>query len=380
MAKQDKTAGIERYSRPGVDVVAVRGSRVTEYFLTVSPAGDDTESMFPAAAEALRETGAAVVSQEVFGISNEGGAGTRMLTDSFGAATWPVTWIEEGSEEESACAAIQIWAVSGADVTPVELRGEVVGSVFEDGHARYCRLGGLAPEEKRVSNMLQARAVIDLMEEGLQAAGMNFGNAIRTWFYNYRMLDWYDDFNVVRTQFFTERGVFDGLVPASTCVGARNGAGSALMAECLAYVPLGEGVEAKAVTSPLQCPAPAYGSSFSRAVELSTPELRRLYVSGTASISQDGRSVHVGDVARQVERTIEVAEAILKSCGMGWGDVSRAIGYYKRSADCPPLGAPPFGGYCKGLELPGFPVALIKNDICRDDLLFEIELDAIKPR
>lgn len=379
MAKQDKTAGIERYSRPGVDVVAVRGARVTEYFLTVSPQGADLESMFPSAAEALRETGAAVVSQEIFGVSNEDGAGAQMLTDFFGRVSWPVTWIEEGSEEESARAAIQIWAVAGTDVRPVELRGEVVGSVFENGHARYCRLGGLAPEQKRVGNVLQARAVLELMEEGLIAAGMNFGNVIRTWFYNHRMLDWYGDFNSIRTQFFTERGVFDGLAPASTGVGGRNGAGAALMAECLAYVPLTEGVEAKAVTSPLQCPAPAYGSSFSRAVELSTPEMRRLYISGTASISQDGRSVYVGDVERQVERTMEVVEAILKSRQMGWGDVSRAIAYYKRPADCPLFGAPPLGGYCKGLELPEFPVALVKNDICRNDLLFEIELDAIKP-
>ena len=375
MAKQDKAAGIERYTRPGVDVVAVRGSRVTEYFLTVSPRGADLESMFPAAAEALRETEAAVVSQEIFGVSNEDGAGAQMLGDFFDAVTWPVTWIEEGCEEESARAAIQIWAVAGADVTPVELRGEVVGSVFENGHVRYCRLGGLAPEDTKAGNMQQARAVLELMEEGLNAAGMNFSNLIRTWFYNHQMLDWYGEFNSVRTQFFKERGVFDGLVPASTGVGGRNGAGAALMAECLACVPLTEGVEARTVASPLQCPAPTYGSSFSRAVELATPEMRRLYVSGTASISQDGHSIYVGDVERQVERTMEVVEAILKSRDMGWSDVTRAIAYYKQAADCPL-----FGGHCRGLELPEFPVALVKNDICRDDLLFEIEVDAIKPR
>jgi enamine deaminase RidA (YjgF/YER057c/UK114 family) len=298
-----------------------------------------------------------------------------MLTDSLGKVAWPVTWIEEGSGEDPARAAIQIWAVSGAGVTPVELRGEIVGSVFENDHVRYCRLGGLAPVETQAGNMEQARAVLELMEDGLHAAGMNFGNAIRTWFYNYRMLDWYGEFNAVRTQFFNERGVFDGLVPASTGVGGRNGAGAALMAECLACVPLDTGVEATAVGSPLQCPAPAYGSSFSRAVELATPEMRRLYVSGTASISLDGRSIHIGDVERQVERTMEVAEAILKSREMSWADVTRAIGYYKQAADCAL-----FGGHCKGMGLPVLPIALVKNDICRDDLLFEIEFDAIKPQ
>lgn len=367
---------IERSLRRGVDVAVVRGDRVTEYFLTVSPAESlDLESMFPAAADAVRELGAKVVSQEIFGVSNEEGAGAEMLTEFFGEVTWPVTWIEEGSEDETARAALQIWAVSGSGVTPVELHGEVVGSVFEDDQARYCRLGGLAAEDLELGRRDQARAVLELMEEGLQAAGMDFGNVVRTWFYNYKMLDWYAEFNAVRTQFFKERKVFEGLVPASTGVGGRNGAGAALMAECLACEPLGGGVEVEAVASPLQCPAPAYGSSFSRAVELATPEMRRLYVSGTASISQDGQSIYVGEVERQVARTMEVVEAILSSRGMGWEDVVRAIGYYKQAADCPL-----FGGHCRGLELPEFPIALVKNDICRDDLLFEIELDAIRGR
>jgi len=367
---------IERSSRPGVDVVAIRGDRVTEYFLTVSPTEAlDLESMFPAAAEVVRQAGATVVSQEIFGVSNEEGAGAEMLSEFFGEVTWPVTWIEEGSEEEAARAAVQIWAVSGADVTPVELRGEVVGSIFENNHAQYCRLGGLAAEDLEAGRGQQARAVLELMEEGVQMAGMDFANVVRTWFYNYKMLDWYDEFNAVRTRFFNERNVFDGLVPASTGVGGRNGANAALMAECLACRPLNSGVEAEAVVSPLQCPAPEYGSSFSRAVELATPEMRRLYLSGTASISEDGQSIHVGDVERQVARTMEVVEAILSSREMGWGDVVRAIGYYKHSADCPL-----FGGHCKGLELPEFPIALVKNDICRDDLLFEIELDAIRRR
>ncbi len=85
MAIKNNSAAVERYSRPGLDVVAVRASRVTEYFLTVSPRGGDLESMFPAAAAALLETGATVVSQEIFGVSNEDGAGVQMLVDAFGA-------------------------------------------------------------------------------------------------------------------------------------------------------------------------------------------------------------------------------------------------------------------------------------------------------
>ena len=42
--------------------------------------------------------------------------------------------------------------------------------------------------------------------------------------------------------------------------------------------------------------------------------------------------------------------------------------------------APLFKKYCKDNGLPRVPFALSHSDVCRDDLLFEIELDAIKTR
>ena len=72
------------------------------------------------------------------------------------------------------------------------------------------------------------------------------------------------------------------------------------------------GMPAAAVPSPLQCPALDYGSSFSRAVELVAGDHRRLFVSGTASISPEGHTLHVGDVDAQVARTMEVVEAMLE--------------------------------------------------------------------
>lgn len=45
---------------------------------------------------------------------------------------------------------------------------------------------------------------------------MDFSHVIRTWFYNNRLLDWYEEFNRARDTFFESRGVFDRLVPAST--------------------------------------------------------------------------------------------------------------------------------------------------------------------
>jgi enamine deaminase RidA (YjgF/YER057c/UK114 family) len=162
------------------------------------------------------------------------------------------------------------------------------------------------------------------------------------------------------------------MVPASTGVAGRNAIGAALLSGLIAIKSEDEGVRAFEVPSPLQSPALQYGSSFSRAVELELPDLRRLYISGTASIDETGKTVYIGDPAGQVRQTMEVVQAILQSREMDWGDVTRALVYFKRAAD-----APLFEKYRQESGVPAFPAVTVENDICRDDLLFEIEVDAV---
>ena len=54
-----------------------------------------------------------------------------------------------------------------------------------------------------------------------------------------------------------------------------------------------------------------YKKSFSRAVQVRGGHLRRLFISGTASIDKDGNSVYLQDTSAQINRTMEVVEAIL---------------------------------------------------------------------
>jgi enamine deaminase RidA (YjgF/YER057c/UK114 family) len=272
-------------------------------------------------------------------------------------------------------AGIQVHALDGAAPRAVHLDGRTVGTVFEDDWARYCVLGGLRPDSAEHPPEEQAWETFETMERALASVGMDFSHVFRTWFYLDDILDWYGGFNQVRNQFFRERGVFGGLVPASTGVGGSNAAGTALVADLLAIEIRDPRVQLRPVPSPLQCPAVDYGSSFSRAVELSLPGQQRVYVSGTASIAPDGRTEHVGDVRKQIALTMDVVTAILNSRQLGWEDVTRGIGYLKHAED-----APCFVEYCHAARLPEMPIVIAKNDICRDDLLFEIEVDAARLR
>lgn len=70
---------------------------------------------------------------------------------------------------------------------------------------------------------------------------------------------------------------------------------------------------------------------------------------------------------------MEVTGAILKSRSMDFLNVTRSFAYFKHVEDGKLLEE-----YCRAKKLPEFPVIISDNDICRDNLLFEIEVDAIK--
>jgi len=365
---------VKRVSSGGIDTVTIVRPYGSEMFITAQPQlGSDPLALFEGLTQIIDAHGFRMARQYVFGSLEFHGRGVAALNAVWPDHRWPVTWLEYNDATVPVLTGTQAYALSGIDPRPVELDGQVVGSVFEDDYAVYCNLGDLRAPNPTASREEQAHATFVLMEQALAKAGMTFNHVVRTWLYLDRLLEWYDEFNAVRSEFFEKHGIFDGLVPASTGIGAANKAGAAMVADVYAIKPKSDLIRIEAVPSPLQCPAPEYGSSFSRAVEIGCPDHRRLLISGTASIAPDGRSVHRDDVRAQIALTMEVVEAILHSRRMDWQDVTRAVAYFKDIEDAPWLSA-----YCVGRELARFPVALAHAHVCRDDLLFELELDAVK--
>lgn len=237
--------------------------------------------------------------------------------------------------------------------------------------AQVLMLTGLLPADFSQPRAAQAQSVLERMEAALHAKGMTFSHVVRTWFYLDRILDWYGEFNAARSAFFTDRDIFAGVLPASTGVGVANPDGAALVAGLLAVKPVASRVSVCAVPSPLQCPAPDYRSAFSRAVEVQIAGRRHLYISGTASIDPHGVSAHRGDLDGQISLTMAVTGALLESRNMTWADATHAIAYFRDLA-----GAPRFAAYCRAHGFGALRAAPMQATICRDELLFEIELAA----
>jgi len=354
----------------------IQGKRIQERFHTLLPdPGNPLGSLMGQVHAVLHGSGGPQVLEIRAFASAEG---FHLLEEALGELSgfgeWPISILDGTPAPEGGIAGIQLHLVEGATVETIRVEGEVVGRAFQDDGVRYCVLGGVGPPDPHGDPASQTTGTLLRMEEALRSQGMGLKNLVRTWFFLDHILDWYGEFNGARTALFRMRDIFQGYVPASTGIGGRNHRRSALVASGLAMLPLGPGVSVSELPSPLQCPAGGYGSSFSRAAELAGPGFRRVLVSGTASIDPEGRTAHRGRVEDQIALTVRVVEAILESRGMGWEDVVRGNAYFKDAS------------HVRGLEprladhgLPRERFLVSRNTVCREDLLFELEADAVRP-
>jgi len=368
-----KIPSIHKLTIPEIGIISFEHQNIKQHFITVYPPRcGDSMLMFRQLAKHVHDNGIKILTQFVFSGPEMHNKDLSEIESYLGTNNWPVAFIHGDVPSKGLLYGIQVFSISGSTCTPVYLNGLIVGSRYEDKDAEYCFLADIRPDNKNLSRAEQTRQTFENIKKALETIGMDFSNVVRTWFYLDKLLEWYSEFNEVRSTFYREHGVFDNLVPASTGIGAGNLQGALLVSNVLAVKPNHSNVCIISVPSPMQCEATDYKSSFSRAVEIQFPDHRQLYISGTASIDSNGNSIHVGNINSQIEETMKVIEKIIESRSMNWCDVVRAIAYFK---DIKHL--PVFYDYCQKNHLPPLPVCYTQSDICRQDLLFEIEIDLI---
>lgn len=363
---------LTRQRSAGLDATISECRGVRELHLTLRPLpGEKPADTVGRLAAHLRENQAAIVRQEIFGSLAAHGETLAALRRLPGGVDVPVTYVEGNTCGAEPLSGMHVFAVAGVPVETVRLAGRPVGRMFSDKWVRHVLLGDVRSTDVSLPRPDQARQAYENMEAALGQVNMTMANVARTWLFLDDILSWYGPLNTVRTEFYRQRKMFDRLVPASTGVRGRNIAGAALVTGTWASEPLNGSFTLREVSSPKQCEATAYGSSFSRAVELGTPALRRLMISGTASIEPGGRSVGE-DVETQIDLTMEVVRALLVGREMDYPDVSRATAYFKHARD-----VRAFDAWRTANHVQDWPVVCTQADICREELLFEIELDAL---
>jgi enamine deaminase RidA (YjgF/YER057c/UK114 family) len=122
----------------------------------------------------------------------------------------------------------------------------------------------------------------------------------------------------------------------------------------------------------------AYGSAFSRGMRIDLNGLTILLISGTASIDDEGRTVHVGDLRAQTRRTFDNITALLASEGATWHDIVRTTCYLRDiERDYHEFNEERTAFY-QEQKLDPLPASTgIQVILCRPDLLIEIEAIAM---
>ena len=119
-------------------------------------------------------------------------------------------------------------------------------------------------------------------------------------------------------------------------------------------------------------------SSFSRALRLDFGGHKVLLISGTASVNEEGKPEHIGDLKAQLWRTYVNITNLLEAEGMTWHDVVRTTNYLRDiERDYAEFNKIRTSFY-NWLNLNPLPASTgIQARLCWETLLIEIEVYAI---
>jgi enamine deaminase RidA (YjgF/YER057c/UK114 family) len=201
---------------------------------------------------------------------------------------------------------------------------------------------------------------------------MGFGDVARAWIHLRDIDRDYDALNRARREFFRTRGI--GLRPASTGVQGLPFTDAHDFSLSLQAVQSPRALNFTRMSTPTLNEAWDYGADFSRGLRLTEANKVMLYISGTASLDEAGRTVHVGNFEAQVDRMLENIESLLAQQGAGFANLVSGITYLKNPGDAPVLRS-----MYRERGFDNFACALVEAPLCRPELLCETEAVAMLP-
>lgn len=257
----------------------------------------------------------------------------------------------------------------------------------------------LLPDTTSGSVYDRSLVCFEKMSQLLAGVGIRYEQVIRTWLYFGDIVgpegdtQRYKELNRARTDFYEHFTFGMGRVPPSfdkTVYPASTGIGTSgkgIMMSCIALDTDRSDIVLVPLENPVQTAAFDYGQNyglrspkFSRAMAVACGDMATVFVSGTASITES-ETRHVDDPAGQTEQTLDnIAELItaenfrqhgVPGLGATLDDVTLVRVYVKRQEDFETIRA-----VCRR-RLGEVPTIYAIADVCRPDLLVEIECIAI---
>jgi enamine deaminase RidA (YjgF/YER057c/UK114 family) len=365
----------------GPQVRAVRSPVAAEIYLAATPTKDipvqqQAKKIFLAIRNKLVSENARILQERIFVTEDVMETVRLTRTKSYGHIDDGVSpsFLIAKQGLSSPLAGVQVHAVSSnGDLQVVKLDGSPCGRLLTLPDRMYLTLSAISAHDKTGATQ-QARAMLEKAESTLKKFNADMHSVARTWMWLGDILAWYSRFNQVRNKFFTQRGILEknggNSMPASTGIGLSLAGGGHCAMDLIAVLePRGSTMYLPAIGKQ-QC-AFNYGSAFSRASRAITPAGRTVFVSGTAAVDKAGATTNIDDPLGQINATIDNVRAVLNDMNCRDEDVVQTVAYCK-TIEVEKL----FNKRKKDIP---WPWVTLVCDICRPDLLFEIEATVCLP-
>jgi len=359
-------------------------------------AAEAARASYARIAEVLQDSGMAIVHERIFGsrsVESEVLAARSAALNAWNLSDCgPLTYIHGNPPWGQGFAGFIIHAVAAEECWTIRDGNIPCGRGWKRNNTTFIVLQNIQGSDdlsshphlaspikgEGVAKPQQARRMLDHAERILRENNTSYNSVVRTWFYLADILDWYPAFNKVRSEKYGEFGIMPGpqdrslLLPASTGISGETLAGSACTMDLIAVIGQDSSKPVvKQLSNTEQLDAFRYGSAFSRGALIKDSDVTILQVSGTAAIDGKGKSMCANDFRGQVNATLEKVEALMDQAGAGLKDITAATIFVKR-----PEYAVMFREMARERGLEEFPAVCIVADVCRDELLFEIDAEA----
>lgn len=358
-----------------IDIQTIESHEVKELYIAATPSGAAPievmiREAFKGVSDVLKANRANILQERIFASSEMMECvrdARKAAYGEFDDGVSPTLLVCQDGAAGS-FAGIQVHAVaSGTPVKVVYDQGMGVGRLIDTPNGQFVTLSEIAQPELNNPDE-QAMGMLHKAKRILRSLGADFKTVARTWMWLNDILSWYDTFNRIRNVFFAEQGILsnrsENRTPASTGVGLAPANGTSCAMDLVAILKPPDSID-YIHTSDKQQSAFEYGSAFSRATRVPSPASQVVYISGTAAIDAKGATTYLNNPDGQIKDTIDNVKAVMRQMDCLENQVLQAV------------------AYCKDMtieqafnqvrhELP-WPWITIICDICRDDLLFEIE-------
>jgi enamine deaminase RidA (YjgF/YER057c/UK114 family) len=238
-------------------------------------------------------------------------------------------------------------------------------------HGNYQMIWGCFRTRATGSAALQTTDVLEQIE-GVAAShgGSLCHNLLRTWFFVRDIDTNYHGLVEARREFFERCGMTESThyVASTGIAGEMQRYDEIVAMDALLECGLDSAqIRFMSAESHL-CPTHHYGVTFERGTQTTYGDRTHHFISGTASIDKEGRTLHEGDLDGQVERTLENIEALLSRQGTHLSDLKQAVVYLRDATDSARARM-----LLASLLPLSVPFIVVEGRVCRPGWLVEIE-------